>query len=345
MKKERLIYFDIIKFIAVICVFTVHFTRTLEYFIGFDFKILPDQIFGMYLGAFGVTLFFIASGASLMYVYDEKLDLKLYIKKRFLGIYPLFWLTYIVAFMSNFYVNKGFDQTIPKWKIIFSVIGFDGTNAFWGPNFYQVGEWFLSVIICLYILFPLLRICIQKFPFITALMSIIVYILIVQNYSPSSKLPLDCFVFARIPEFIFGMIYIKYIKKINLKLFIPTLAIMLASILADTSKINNMYVITVVGISSFCVFSYLFCNVRDGLFKSISIFISKYSYAIFLSHHFIMVIFLRHFIYKVMPKSEIIITYAFLWIITIIASVTLVRMNDNILKVIKSNFQKKEKAL
>ena len=75
MKKERLVYFDIIKFIAVICVFTVHFTRTLEYFLNFDFKILPDRIFGVYLGGFGVTLFFITSGASLMYVYDEKLDL------------------------------------------------------------------------------------------------------------------------------------------------------------------------------------------------------------------------------------------------------------------------------
>lgn len=335
MKKERLIYFDIIKFIAVICVFTVHFTRTMEYYIGFDFKILPDQIFGMYLGAFGVTLFFIASGASLMYVYDEKLDLKVYLKKRFLGIYPLFWLTYILAFMINFYVNRGFDQTIPKWKIIFTVIGFDGTNAYWGPNFYLVGEWFLSVIICLYLIFPLLRILIQKFPLITTLMTIIAYILLVQNYSPTAKLPLDCLVFARIPEFIFGMILIKYIKKVSLHLFIPTFIIMLLSIFINTDRFNKMYVITVVGISSFCVFSYLFCNVKDGLFKTISIFISKYSYAIFLSHHFIMVIFLKHFIYKVMPKSEVIVLYAMLWIITMIASVGLVRINNQIMNTLK----------
>lgn len=337
MKKERLIYFDIIKFIAVICVFTVHFTRTLEYFVGFDFKILPDQIFGMYLGAFGVTLFFITSGASLMYVYDEKLNLKDYFKKRFLGIYPLFWLTYTIAFMCNFYVNKGFDQTIPKWKVIFSVLGFDGTAAFYGTNFYQVGEWFLSVIILLYILFPLLRICIQKFPAITCGMTILVYILIVQNYNPASKLPIDCLVFARIPEFVFGMVFIKYIKKVNLKLFVPTLAIMLASMFVDVSKITNIYVVTVVGICSFCVFAYLFYRVKEGLFKKISIFISKYSYAIFLSHHFIMVIFIRHFLYAYMPKSEIIILYAMLWFIVILASTGLVRLNNILLSIFKKD--------
>lgn len=335
MKKERLIYFDIIKFIAVICVFTVHFTRTLEYFVGFDFKILPDEIFGMYLGAFGVTLFFITSGASLMYVYEEKLNLKEYFKKRFLGIYPLFWLTYIVAFMCNFYVNKGFDQSIPKWRILFSVLGFDGTAAFFDTNFYQVGEWFLSVIILLYLLFPILRICVQKFPAISFAASILVYIIIVQNYSPANKLPLDCLVFARIPEFMFGMIFIRYMKKVNLKLFVPALAIMLASLFVDTSKFNSMYVITVVGISSFCVFAYLFYKVKDGIFKKISLFISKYSYAIFLSHHFIMVLVIRHFIYCVMPKSEIIILYAMLWLITLLASMGLVKLNGMILNVFK----------
>lgn len=345
-KKERLIYFDIIKFIAVICVFTVHFTRTLEYFIKFDFKILPDRIFGMYLGAFGVTLFFITSGASLMYVYDEKINFKDYFKKRFLGIYPLFWLTYTVAFMCNFYVNKGFDQTIPKWKVIFSILGFDGTTAYYGPNFYQVGEWFLSVIILLYVLFPLLRICVKKFPVITCVTAIFVYILLVQNYNIAAKLPLDCVVFARIPEFLFGMIFIKYIRKVNLKLFAPTFAIMLFSMFIDkfvnsmdsayiNSLISNprfsMYVVTIVGISSFCVFAYLFYSIKNGIFRKISIFISKYSYAIFLSHHFIMVLFIRHFVYSEMPRSEIIILYAMLWFIVLLVSMELVKLNKKIM--------------
>ena len=68
-QRERILYFDLIKLIAMLCVFVCHFTRSLEAaVVGFDFKILPDTVFSVYLGSFGVTLFFIVSGAALMYV-------------------------------------------------------------------------------------------------------------------------------------------------------------------------------------------------------------------------------------------------------------------------------------
>ena len=87
--KKRLYYLDIIKLCALVLVFVCHYTRSLESRgVGFVCKVLPDSIFHLYIGSFGVTLFFIASGASLMYVYQEKLNVKNYFKKRFLGIYP-----------------------------------------------------------------------------------------------------------------------------------------------------------------------------------------------------------------------------------------------------------------
>ena len=343
MKKERLVYFDIIKFIAVICVFTVHFTRTLEYFLNFDFKILPDRIFGVYLGGFGVTLFFITSGASLMYVYDEKLDLKTYIKKRFSGIFPMFWLTYFIAFLVNFYINKGFDQTIPKYRILATLIGFDGLDAFYHPNFYLLGEWFLGVIISLYILFPLLRILVMKFPWISFAMVIIVHIILVQNYSPASALPLECVVFARLVEFMFGMLFIRYIKKVNIFMFVPALAIMIVAEFVDLTKINNMYVIPVVGISSFIVFTFLFCRIKKGIFKQISIFISKYSYAIFLTHHYIMLVFIKHFMGTLQPASGIIVLSTTLVCIVIMASMIMVKLDKAVSKTISNALFSKEK--
>lgn len=124
MKKERIIYFDLIKLIATLSVFFCHFTRSLEANgVIFDFKILPDTVFSIYLGSFGVSLFFIVSGAALMYVYDEKIDWKSFIAKRFKGIYPLFWLTYIIAFFITFYNNGGINHTIPKSRIIYSILG------------------------------------------------------------------------------------------------------------------------------------------------------------------------------------------------------------------------------
>ena len=72
--KKRLYYLDIIKLCALVLVFVCHYTRSLESRgVGFVCKVLPDSIFHLYIGSFGVTLFFIASGASLMYVYQKEI--------------------------------------------------------------------------------------------------------------------------------------------------------------------------------------------------------------------------------------------------------------------------------
>ena len=107
-KGKRLLYLDLIRTVAVVCVFVVHFTRQFEYD-GIacvnDYKILPDSFFSVYLGSYGVSLFFIISGASLMYVYKDKFQLGTYLKKRFWGIYPLYWMPFLFAFLYNFYIN------------------------------------------------------------------------------------------------------------------------------------------------------------------------------------------------------------------------------------------------
>ena len=129
MKKERLIYLDVIKAIALVFVFSCHFTRSLEANgVGFVCKVLPDQIFDLYIGSFGVTLFFIASGASLMYVYGEKLDWTVYLKKRFTGIYPMFWIAFLTATFISFFRDGGIRKGVPGWKIIFSILGIDGNT-------------------------------------------------------------------------------------------------------------------------------------------------------------------------------------------------------------------------
>lgn len=117
MKKERLLYLDLIKLVAVIMVFTIHFTRTLEYAqINFTTHVLPDTLFGMYLGSYGVTLFFIVSGAVLMYIYgDKEIDLASYYKKRFLGIYPMFWLAFAIFFIAK---EISYIRALPKVSIM-----------------------------------------------------------------------------------------------------------------------------------------------------------------------------------------------------------------------------------
>ena len=124
MKKERLAYLDIIRTIAVISVLVCHYTRALESNgIGYLNKILPDFPFSLYLGSYGVSLFFIISGASLMYVYSEKCEVLTFFKKRFWAIYPMFWLAYIIAFLYNFWVNKGMFYAYPKSRFLLTFFG------------------------------------------------------------------------------------------------------------------------------------------------------------------------------------------------------------------------------
>lgn len=331
MKKERILYFDVIKFLAVIFVFTCHFTRSLEYWgINFDYKILPDNLFTMYLGSYGVTLFFIISGASLMYVYDEKLDLKTYYKKRFLGIYPLFWFLFIVSFLVQFYVYGMYNHEVEKWKIFYSIIGIDGTMSLITPTFYQVGEWFLGVIIALYVVFPLLRLCARKAPVVSYM--VILGISLVIGYLYKGTFPVECIFVTRIPEFMFGMLFVKYIKKVHPLLLIPSVGCLAALTLIEPLGRLNLLVRTyVVGISTFLVLVFVFSKVKSRAVTAISSFISNYNYPIFLIHHVLQLLFLKHFAGGMYYATDIWILYISCAALTIVLAIAAGHINKKYL--------------
>lgn len=283
--KKRLYELDYIKLIAMLAVFTVHYTVELQYN-GVDISstFFPTVVFNVYLGSFGVSLFFICSGAALMYVYDQKLDLKNYFKKRFLGIYPMFWIAFIISFCYHFIINKGIDASVPKWKIIYSILGIDGNALWWGPNFYQLGEWFLGVLICMYIIFPILRKAVNKRPFITTLVVILIYILTINFFK--TTLPTDCFFLMRLPELLIGMLFIKYRSRFGIGTAVIGAAIVLIVSVLPQESINSLIAVPVVGIGSFLFLSYVFSKIPTAaLGINLCKWASKYCYPFFLTHH------------------------------------------------------------
>lgn len=340
-KKERILYFDLIKLVATLCVFICHFTRTLEsHGVGFDFKLLPDNVFTVYLGSFGVSLFFIVSGAALMYVYDEKIDVKNYLIRRFKGIYPLFWLTYIIAFFIMFYKNAGMNHGIPKYRIIYSILGCDGNVQFFQPTFYLVGEWFLSVIILLYVVFPLARIAMKKWPVIVWILSVGIFALCYLVWD--SVLPLDCFFIARLPEFLFGMLFVKVIKKPKVWLAVPGAAILLGSVLFESRflQIDHIIRTEIIGIATFCVLSFVLQWFKGDFITRLSKFIDQYTYGFFLSHHFIQTIVLEKFVGTYLTRADIILACCLCLIVTILSTLWLQRIN----KMIMNCFKKESKV-
>lgn len=286
MKRERIFYLDFIRALAVILILLTHYNALFLYKVpqSINNVVITYRICNLYIGDFGVSLFFIISGAALMYVYENKCDLKAFYKKRILGIYPLFWLSYIIAYVIQKVVYHVDYSGIPVKNFIYSVIGFDSYLAGIMPTFYIVGEWFLGCIILVYILFPLLRWGANKHPMSVGAALLLIYLLTIVCYStPISKTIL---VGTRLPEVFFGMIYMKYFKKTNWKIAILALAVLVANtILAP--QFNVCIQITYVGIAAFLVLTFIANFLKNKITVKVAAFFAKYCYSIFLIHHFV----------------------------------------------------------
>ncbi|MDE6744267.1 MAG: acyltransferase, partial [Lachnospiraceae bacterium] len=155
MKKERILYLDLVRILSFIMVTMYHFTVAAEVF-GVNAKLEVYKSVSHILAPLALSAFFMVSGAALIFQYLDKISLKDFYKKRFLGIFPLFWLAYLLAFLDYFYQTGGMPEA-PKVNFLLTIIGMDGYLNDYLPTFYLLGEWFLGMIIMLYLLFPLYR--------------------------------------------------------------------------------------------------------------------------------------------------------------------------------------------
>ncbi len=236
-------------------------------------------------GHLGVSLFIILSGATLLLTYERNFNMFTYFKKRFLALYPLFWITYLFFFAIKFTV--GSTPNAQPWTFLLTIGAVDGFTLYKIPNFYILGEWFLGLIICLYLIFPFLRIAFLKYRYFTFLACTCVVLLLQKFYQ--FDMDISRFPLSRLLEFILGMSFIHLFddsgnKKLNF-LLIGIAAILFYLI----SGLNVPYLLKMpaVGIITFtwlaCVsqlFTSPFCHTIVG-------FLSTYSYGAFLSHHVI----------------------------------------------------------
>ena len=108
MKKERLFFLDFIRAFATVIIVLTHYNALFAYNVNHPEKaVISLNVFNIYIGAFGVSLFLIISGAALMHVYGdrEKIDWKAFFFKRFKTIFPLFWIAYALVFCINTYIK------------------------------------------------------------------------------------------------------------------------------------------------------------------------------------------------------------------------------------------------
>lgn len=139
-------------------------------------------------------------------------NLKQYYKKRFLGIYPMFWIAYTVTFALDFFRWRGLP--LEDIRLLgYSALGIDGYLSLLGlvyTPFYKVGEWFLGALLALYVLFPMLHWLVERKPLIAGVGVFAGYggyLWLARRLGWPMQ---DYWFFLRIPELLLGMLFIKY---------------------------------------------------------------------------------------------------------------------------------------
>ena len=178
--------------------------RFINFLSSFDF---PNLI--TYFGHYGVQLFIFISGYGLMKAYgNTKIQYFNFIKKRLIKLYPTFLISIIILYLYQFYILKwGYNSSTPFQDILLRVSLI--ANFVPGKIYVVSGPyWFYSMIVQLYLLFPVLA-YIQKKK-INSLWYIVLFSLVITSvfnaFFVSKNLSLYYNFFGNLPVFCLGMI-------------------------------------------------------------------------------------------------------------------------------------------
>ncbi|MFC0265839.1 acyltransferase family protein [Alloscardovia macacae] len=293
-RRERLFYLDAVRAFAAVLIVITHFNNPFLV----DRPVFANSPFGIYIGSLGVSLFLIISGAALMYTQGdrEKLNLVSFYRKRAKTIYPMFWIAFVVANLFHFWRSGWLFGDTPKWRILLSLFAVDGYVAnMHVATFYTLGEWFLGFILIFYALFPLLRKGVKEYPVLTAGIIAILYVGTMLSGRTLFQLPQDLLFTVRLPEIAFGMYFVRYIKKVpNV---VGAGAVVLLALQQWREFLTGNLAVTIVGIAFFLAMVWVcqYIGTPHAVLRMPTNWLSKYSYAIFLTHHVIIVDIFSYF--------------------------------------------------
>lgn len=284
--RKRVFYLDLVRALATCMIVLVHFNNP---YLQPSSYLLTQQPFGIYLGGLGVSLFLIISGAALALTYHRPYSLKTFYWKRFKGIYPPFWIAWIIGTLFFIVMRHGSPiNACSLSSFPATVLGFDGILATYHiPNCYLLGEWFLGLIISFYLVFPVLLWAIDRFPKVSAVLIVSIWLAFTVLGSRAGLNPITVFLPAHLVELCFGIYFIKYVKRVPWWMAIPALGMLAFS--SYFHEINEDIIIPFVGIAAFVLLVQLARFVDYKPIRTAVNLISKYSYEIFLVHHVVII--------------------------------------------------------
>lgn len=316
MKKPRLFYLDLIRTVALISILVIHFNASVTGYFTLPHKLFTSTLpFGIYLGDFGSTLFFIVSGASLCYTAPELFSASRFYKKRFRAVYPMFWLAWLICFSIRFVTRPGYYAGAKTITLILTVLGLDNfaVAAGWvGQDFACVGEWFLGSILFLYLLFPLLLRGYRKCPWLTFVVTCVVGVA-VHLAGWDARL-----VAIHLPEFFLGMLLVGLTRK--RQLLLAAAAALLLVIQSFLGGWDTKIVCALFGAVTFVVLIFVADTVAFSPVRRLCALLGKYSYAVFLVHHVIILRLVEGFDLSALSRRDTALLFGVYLVFTALAA-------------------------
>lgn len=330
-KRARLFYLDFIRALSLILIIIYHFDCHLGFHnIKVKHYLFPIVPYYMYADI-GVSFFIIISGAALMYTYQDDLKIKDYSIRRFKSVFPTFYVGYFFVFLYTFYIN-GSIIPLPKWRFLLTIIGMDGYLHLVVSGFYLVGEWFLGFIIILYILFPLLRKLLIRKPIVLMVIAAVLYIISVIGNGLGWNKSGIVDPLTRLPEFLFGMYFVYYIKKISPKQAVIALLASLALVYFTNRKYEILQT-TLVGICLFLVFVFVSNYIHDNRIKNIVSFFSKYSWAGIIVNQQVMIYLMNHFSNRQLSMTDEYLLFILVFTVIMIIAMCIYTITKKIVRI------------
>lgn len=126
------------------------FSIMIYHYISWTFGEFPADTFLGRIGIYGVSIFYILSGLTLFYVYQNKMvpsetDVKDFFKKRIFRIFPLLWLVTLFSIVLSREM-PGITKLILNLTGLFGIVNWD--------SYYATGAWSIGNELVFYLFFP-----------------------------------------------------------------------------------------------------------------------------------------------------------------------------------------------
>ena len=324
MKGKRSFALDLIRITAFFFVFFYHYNMALSSRqIGSPF-FLVNAGKNFDFGQWGTILFVILSGFTSVKSYQRSAEgsdkpfgraMLLYYRKRVLAIVPMYIICYIVCSIFACLPLSMYDASV-----VYSLLCLDGYLSTFGVHTcYLIGEWFIGVILILYLLFPLIYEAGKRKPGIslavTLVLNVFAVILFWKMDAPDCRVL--CFVF----PFAYGAFLALHMKKISHLAGITMIAAAILFIIVPV-PVNYRFLFPAFGVVSFLAIYYLGellskpgSKAAEGIRLIISK-ASKYSFSMFLVHHYLMSLIIGNYVGNYLGRKE----YVFYFLLILAAT-------------------------